>query len=69
MFTNYTTHLVADTANGVQKADPIDYPEADWELSLEDFLNRLKSLDEGEQAFFAADPEQLEIIENEYGIR
>ena len=63
---NYTTHLMADTANGVQVVDPIDHPEADWELSVSDFTDKLDGLEDGEMAFFAADPDQLDGIKAAY---
>ena len=64
----YIKHLLADTATGIQVVDPVDYPDADWELSLCDFRSVLSTLEDGEQAFFAANPDEVAELEAEYGI-
>lgn len=64
----YTTHLMADTANGIQKVDPVDFPEASWELSLRDFKDAIRTLDDGGAVFYAATPDQTEELEAEYGV-
>jgi hypothetical protein len=61
-------HLMADTANGIQVVDPVDYPDADWELSLSDFHSALSRLEDGEQAFFAANPDEVAYLKGEYEI-
>lgn len=65
-----TIHLMADTANGVQKIDPIDFPDADWELNSWDAIKMLRSVEDGEELFFfvtEGSPEHKKLLE-EYGI-
>jgi hypothetical protein len=68
IMSTYIKHLMADTENGIQVVDPVDYPDADWELSLGDFQSALPRLEDGEQAFFAANPDQFAELQAEYGI-
>jgi hypothetical protein len=68
IMSTYIKHLMADTANGIQVVDPVDYPDADWELSLGDFQSALSRLEDGEQAFFAANPDEVAYLEGEYEI-
>jgi len=67
---NDIIHVAADTANGVYKIDPVDYPER--ELSkFEDFMDSLPTLEDDEVVFTAVtegSPEH-EQLESEYGIR
>lgn len=64
---NHTTHLMADTANGVQVVDPVDFPDADW-IGFNDFMSSLRGLDDGEQLFAIADPDQLETLSKDYSV-
>jgi hypothetical protein len=63
-------YLVADTANGVQKIDPFDFPDAHWELNPWHAIKMLKRLEDGEELFFHVterSPEHEKLLE-EYGI-
>lgn len=62
-------YLKADTANGVQRIDPIDYPEMEVSL-FGDFMGELPSLGAGETIFtvvFPGSPDH-ERVQSEYGI-
>jgi hypothetical protein len=63
--------LVADTANGVQAVDIMDYPEAET-MSANEFHGRLKDLGDGETIYCMIMPKgtdgKWEEIESEYGI-
>lgn len=67
--------LVADTANGVQKIDMVDFlsenPDQEF-VQAKDFIDYLKDLEEGETVAALFDPlvhaEHLAIIEAEYGV-
>ena len=64
---NFTTYLMATTANGVEEIDMVDYPDAEW-LSFGDFMDAISDLGDYEVVFCAVDPEQLEQVESEYGV-
>jgi hypothetical protein len=64
------TYLIADTINGVQIHDAIDYPDVDV-LSPQVFYEYLPDLDEDEIIYThmaGADEELFDKIDNEYGI-
>jgi hypothetical protein len=65
--TTYITHVAADTANGVYKVDPVDYPDADW-LPFEFFFTSLSDVEDGEVLYCAVDPDQLALLEGDYSV-
>lgn len=65
---NYTKALKANVAHGITVVDPTDYPEAEW-LQYVDFCDSLEGLGKGEEVFMLADPEEYELLDEEWGIR
>ena len=65
---NYTKALKATVAQGVHVIDAIDYPEAEW-LQYADFRDSLGWLEDEEEVFMMADPEEYVLIDEEWGIR
>jgi hypothetical protein len=63
--------IMADTANGVRRAQFCDYPDAEV-LSVDDFIDALPDLDDGEEVFCLIMPANtdgaFERIDSEYGI-
>jgi hypothetical protein len=65
--TTYITHVAADTANGVYKVDPVDYPDAEWE-NFNYFFSSLSDMQDGEVLYCAVDPDQLALLEGDYSV-
>lgn len=65
-------NLVATTARGVETFEIEDYPNADFERNMDDFLDCLRSMDDGETRFYQVLPAgtdgEYEKIDEEYGI-
>lgn len=61
------TNLMATTARGVEEFDIVDYPEAEF-ISFRDFMDQLPNLDDDEVIYTQPNPDQLEEVEQEYGI-
>lgn len=62
--------LLADTANGVQVVDIVDYPEAEL-LNAHEFVMQLSDLKDGEEVFCSVidvSPD-FEYIQNTYVVR
>ena len=64
----FVTHLMATTANGVEVVNPFDCPDMEL-MSFRDFMNELSSLSDDEVIFTAADPDELEEVKSEYGVK
>lgn len=64
----YVTHLMATTANGVEVINPFDYPEMEL-TNFRDFMSELQSLNDDEVIFAAVDPDELEEVKSEYGVK
>lgn len=62
-----TKWLAANTQNGIYEIDPVDFPEVEY-LSFSDFVDSLKYLQDGEEVYMIANPDELEILEEEYGV-
>ena len=64
----FVTHLMATTANGVEVVNPFDYPEMEL-MNFRDFMNELSSLYDDEVIFTAVEPDELEEVKSEYGVK
>ena len=64
----FVTHLMATTANGVEVINPFDYPDMEL-MNFRDFMSELSYLSDDEVIFTAVDPEELEEVKSEYGIK
>lgn len=65
---SYVTHLKATVTSGIEVVDYIDYPDAEWELCLEDFLSELPYAGKDDEMFFIATPDDLEVIKKDYSV-
>jgi hypothetical protein len=61
---------LADTANGVQVVDIVDYPESEL-LNAHEFVMALSDLKDGEEVFCSVieGGMEFEYIQNTYGVR
>lgn len=64
---NYT-YLMATVTHGIEYVDYDDYPDVDWEIDLDCFIDRLGRLKDDEVVFFIANPYKLAAIQNDYAI-
>ena len=64
----FVTHLMATTARGVEVVNPFDYPEMEL-MNFRDFMNELSNICDDEVIFTAVDPEELEEVKSEYGVK
>ena len=61
------TMLMADIT-GIYKVDIMDHTDAEV-MAFTDFLEALRTLDALETVYTAVDPDELEIIEEQYGVQ
>jgi hypothetical protein len=52
----------------VEVVNPFDYPEMEL-TNFRDFMSELQSLDDDEVIFAAVDPDEMEEVKNEYGVK